>query len=76
LAREVLLSDKLRRVIFFSRKICKFSPNFCQNAILQLLLQGRDRQKENLIFILATGGHFGNDFGEPKYFRGKFYDYD
>jgi hypothetical protein len=46
----------------------KKNSNFHQNAILQLLLPGMNRQKYNLKLILATGGHFGDDFGKPKYF--------
>ncbi len=53
----------------------RFSSNFHQNAILRLLLPGRGRQKEKLIFILATRGNFGNYFGESKYYRGKSDEY-
>jgi hypothetical protein len=55
-------------MLYFGRKSCTFSANFRQNAILQLLLPERVRQKEKLIFIQATGGHFG----KPEYFGEKF----
>jgi hypothetical protein len=50
-------------------------PNSRQKAILPLLLPGRGRQGEKLIFILATGGNLGNNFGKLKYFCGKYDKY-
>jgi hypothetical protein len=38
-----------------SSRLTMKEENFRQNAIPQLLLLSRDRQKEILIFILATG---------------------
>jgi hypothetical protein len=52
-------------MLYFDRKNCIFLPNFRQNAILQLLVPDRVWQKEKLIFVSATAGHFGEYSGKP-----------